>query len=53
VTVTFLIPATASVWAWLLLDEPITPGIVAGILIVLIATAMSLGLLKKLPFVKR
>ncbi|HJV50015.1 MAG TPA: DMT family transporter [Noviherbaspirillum sp.] len=48
VTVTFLVPATASVWAWLLLGEPITPGTVAGIAIVLFATAMALGLVGKL-----
>jgi drug/metabolite transporter (DMT)-like permease len=53
VTVTFLIPATASVWAWLLLDEPITPGIITGILIVLMATAMSLGVLKTPTFLSR
>lgn len=47
VTVTFLVPATASVWAWLLLSEPITLGTVTGITIVLIATAMALGLLQK------
>lgn len=47
VTVTFLVPATASLWAWLLLGEPITPGTVAGIAIVLLATALALGLLKK------
>lgn len=46
ITVTFLIPATASIWAWLLLDEAITPGIVTGIAIVLFATALSLGLLR-------
>lgn len=46
VTVTFLVPATASIWAWLLLGEPITTGIISGIAIVLIATAMSLGLFK-------
>lgn len=46
VTVTFLVPATASVWAWLLLSEPITMGTVIGISIVLIATSMALGLLK-------
>jgi drug/metabolite transporter (DMT)-like permease len=46
VTVTFLTPATASVWAWLLLAEPITPGTVGGITIVLVATAMALGVLK-------
>ena len=50
VTVTFLVPATASIWAWLLLGEPITTGIVTGIAVVLVATAMSLGLLKKPAF---
>ncbi len=44
ITVTFLVPATASVWAWLLLGEPITFGTVAGISIVLAATALALGL---------
>ena len=46
VTVTFLVPATASIWAWLLLGEPITTGIVIGIAIVLLATALSLGIIK-------
>lgn len=46
VTVTFLIPATASIWAALFLGEAITHGIVIGIAIVLCATAISLGLLK-------
>ncbi len=46
ITVTFLIPATASIWAWLLLGEPVTSGIITGILIVLLATAMSLGLIR-------
>lgn len=46
ITVTFLIPATASIWAWLLLDEAITPGIITGIAIVLFATALSLGLIR-------
>lgn len=44
VSVTFLVPATASIWAWLLLGEPITFGTVAGISIVLGATALTLGL---------
>jgi drug/metabolite transporter (DMT)-like permease len=47
ITVTFLVPATASIWAWLLLDEPITAGTVSGIAVVLCATAMALGLLDK------
>jgi drug/metabolite transporter (DMT)-like permease len=39
ITVTFLVPMTASLWGWLLLDEPVTLGTVAGIAIVLMATA--------------
>lgn len=46
VTVTFLIPATASIWAAIFLNEAITHGIIVGIAIVLCATAMSLGLIK-------
>ncbi|MBO9536278.1 DMT family transporter [Herbaspirillum sp.] len=42
ITVTFLVPMTASLWAWLLLDEPVTTGTVAGIAIVLAATATAL-----------
>ncbi|MFJ3045955.1 DMT family transporter [Herbaspirillum chlorophenolicum] len=42
ITVTFLIPVFASLWAWLLLDEPVTTGTVAGIAIVLAATAAAL-----------
>ncbi|MGH8807592.1 MAG: DMT family transporter, partial [Noviherbaspirillum sp.] len=44
ITVTFLVPATASIWAWLFLGEPVTAGTVIGIAIVLCATALSLGL---------
>lgn len=44
VTVTFLIPVTASLWAWLLLHEPITSGSVIGMAIVLSATALALGI---------
>lgn len=47
ITVTFLIPATASIWAWLFLGEPITAGTVAGIATVLCATALALGLAGK------
>jgi drug/metabolite transporter (DMT)-like permease len=46
ITVTFLVPATASVWAWLLLNEAITLGSVIGISIVLLATSMALGIIK-------
>jgi drug/metabolite transporter (DMT)-like permease len=47
ITVTFLVPATASIWAWLFLGEPVTPGTVAGIAVVLCATALALGLAGK------
>ncbi|HVK95362.1 MAG TPA: DMT family transporter [Noviherbaspirillum sp.] len=47
ITVTFLVPATASIWAWLLLGEPITVGTVSGIAVVLCATALALGLVGK------
>jgi drug/metabolite transporter (DMT)-like permease len=47
ITVTFLVPATASLWAWLLLGEPVTLGTVIGIAIVLCATALALGLADK------
>lgn len=47
ITVTFLVPATASIWAWLLLGEPITAGTVTGIATVLCATALALGLVGK------
>ncbi|MFL9927323.1 DMT family transporter [Herbaspirillum lusitanum] len=44
VTVTFLIPATAIIWAWLLLGEPVTAGTLIGLAIVLLATGMALGI---------
>jgi drug/metabolite transporter (DMT)-like permease len=47
VTVTFLVPATAALWAWLILGEPVTLGTVIGIAIVLLATAIALGLAGK------
>ncbi|RZI44772.1 EamA/RhaT family transporter [Herbaspirillum sp. HC18] len=47
ITVTFLVPATASIWAWLFLGEPITAGTVMGIAVVLCATALALGLTEK------
>jgi len=42
ITVTFLVPATASIWAWIFLGEPITVGTVSGIGLVLCATALAL-----------
>lgn len=49
VMVTFLIPAAASMWAWLFLGEPITAGMVTGLAIVLCATALALGLFQVKP----
>jgi drug/metabolite transporter (DMT)-like permease len=48
VMVTFLVPAAASVWAWLILREPITAGTVIGLAIVLSATALALGIVGQL-----
>jgi drug/metabolite transporter (DMT)-like permease len=48
VMVTFLIPAAASIWAWLLLGEQVTAGMLVGLAIVLCATALALGLLGQL-----
>lgn len=48
VMVTFLVPAAAAVWAWLILREPVTFGTVVGLAIVLSATAMALGIGKQL-----
>jgi drug/metabolite transporter (DMT)-like permease len=53
ITVTFLVPATASIWAWLFLGEPVTAGTVSGIAVVLCATALSLGLLGKRKILQR
>lgn len=47
ITVTLLAPVTAALWAWLLLDEPITGGTVAGIALVLCATMLALELIGK------
>jgi drug/metabolite transporter (DMT)-like permease len=47
VMVTFLIPAAASIWAWIFLGEQVTAGMVIGLAIVLCATAMALGLFEK------
>ena len=47
ITVTFLVPATASIWALIFLGEAITAGTVLGIAIVLTATAVALGVAKR------
>lgn len=43
-TVTFLIPAFGMFWGWLFLGEPITPGMLGGFAMVLIAAALVLDL---------
>lgn len=45
VTVTFLVPLAATLWGVVLLHEHVTAATVAGILLVLSGTALSLGLL--------
>ena len=51
ISVTFLIPAFAMAWGWLLLDEVPTPTMLAGGAVILLGTALASGLLKrsKLP----
>ncbi|MFY3311378.1 DMT family transporter [Achromobacter ruhlandii] len=47
VSVTFLVPIFGVVWGAWLLDEAITPSIGAGAAIILVGTALALGLLKQ------
>ncbi|MGE8659783.1 MAG: DMT family transporter [Achromobacter sp.] len=47
VSVTFLVPIFGVIWGAWFLDEAITPPIGAGAAIILIGTALALGLLKK------
>ncbi|EHK66843.1 DMT family transporter [Achromobacter arsenitoxydans] len=46
VSVTFLVPIFGVVWGAWLLDEALTPSIVIGAAIILVGTALALGLLK-------
>ncbi|MDT4823121.1 DMT family transporter [Achromobacter agilis] len=47
VSVTFLVPIFGVVWGAWFLDESITPSIAAGAAIILVGTALALGLLKR------
>lgn len=47
VSVTFLVPIFGVLWGSWLLDESITPSIAAGAAIILVGTALALGLLKR------
>jgi drug/metabolite transporter (DMT)-like permease len=45
-SVAFLIPAFATFWGWALLHEPVTLQMLAGAAVILLGTALSLGLLR-------
>ena len=45
-SLTFLVPVFGMFWGWLLLDEPITSGMVIGAVVVLIALALVFGKIK-------
>jgi drug/metabolite transporter (DMT)-like permease len=45
--VTFLVPVFGVLWGTLLLDEEITGTILLGAAIILVGTALSLGLIKR------
>ncbi|MNL39320.1 putative DMT superfamily transporter inner membrane protein [compost metagenome] len=47
VSVTFLVPIFGVVWGAWLLDESITPSIALGAAIILVGTALALGLIKR------
>jgi drug/metabolite transporter (DMT)-like permease len=47
VSVTFLVPVFGVLWGTLLLDEEITGTILLGAAIILVGTALSLGLIKR------
>ena len=47
ISVTFLIPAFAMVWGWLVLSEFPTPTMLAGAAVILLGTGLSTGLLSR------
>lgn len=46
-TVTFLIPAFAMMWGFLVLDEAVTPTMLAGCAVILAGTALATGLVRR------
>ena len=46
VSVTFLIPAFAMGWGWLLINEPVTPLMIISCIAILLGTAITTGLIK-------
>jgi drug/metabolite transporter (DMT)-like permease len=45
-TVTFLIPAFAMLWGWLILGEEVTGAMLAGCAVILAGTALATGLVR-------
>jgi drug/metabolite transporter (DMT)-like permease len=45
--VTFLIPAFAVLWGWLFLDEAVNPTMIAACAVILVGTALAMGLLPR------
>jgi len=45
VTVTFLMPVCAVFWGWLLLDETVSVMMLIGAGVILVGTALAIGLL--------
>jgi drug/metabolite transporter (DMT)-like permease len=46
ISVTFLIPVFAVLWGWLFLSEGLTGAMVAGCAVILVGTALAIGMLK-------
>jgi drug/metabolite transporter (DMT)-like permease len=46
ISVTFLIPAFAVLWGWLLLDESVTGAMLVGCAVILLGTGLATGILK-------
>jgi drug/metabolite transporter (DMT)-like permease len=51
--VTYLIPLFATLWGTVFLGEPLTPRLVVGGAIVLVGTALALGVAQRLPLPRR
>lgn len=47
ITVAYLIPVFAVIWGYLILDEPVTPLMITGCLIIFVGTALVTGVLQR------
>jgi len=47
VSVTFLIPAFAMGWGWLMIDEPVNPLMIISCVVILIGTAITTGIIRR------